>query len=238
MFIECHVDANPRAEIEWTKDGVFRLLTHLIIVSSKSLQVLLKESEGLEIENTPDGACRLRIPNFMKDDVGLYKCQAKNKYGVADTRANLNVEIEEPEEVVEKKEHPPKFNPGLDDVSINAGEPLKLYCRVIAVPKATIMFYKDGLSLKSTDRIKIDYDEESGDCRLTIDSAEGNDAGAYRCVATNPLGSTNTSCQVGVKEKKEEVKKEGAEPMFTKGLVDQYVDRGETLTFKCAVTGL
>lgn len=33
------------------------------------------------------------------------------------------------------------------------------------------------------------------------------------------------------------MKKEGAEPFFTKGLVDQYVDRGDTLILKCAVTG-
>jgi hypothetical protein len=61
--------------------------------------------------------------------------------------------------------------------------------------------------------------------------------GAYRCVAKNPLGSSNTACQVAVKAKKEEPKREGAEPFFTRGLVDQYVDRGATMVFSCAVSG-
>jgi len=53
--------------------------------------------------------------------------------------------------------------------------------------------------------LKLEYDEESGDCHLTIDEMQESDAGAYRCVASNPLGSTNTACNVGVKSKKEEV---------------------------------
>jgi hypothetical protein len=40
-----------------------------------------------------------------------------------------------------------------------------------------------------------------------------------------------------VKAKKEETRKEGAEPFFTRGLVDQYVERGATMVFTCAVTG-
>ena len=36
---------------------------------------------------------------------------------------------------------------------------------------------------------------------------------------------------------KTETKKEGAEPFFTKSLIDAWIDRGETLTLTCAVTG-
>lgn len=51
------------------------------------------------------------------------------------------------------------------------------------------------------------------------------------------LGTTNTACLLTIKKVKEEVKKEGEEPMFTKGLVDKWIDRGGSLIFNCTVTG-
>ncbi|EJW70444.1 hypothetical protein WUBG_18649 [Wuchereria bancrofti] len=73
--IECHVDAKPIANIVWTKDGI-----------------TLTESDRIEIRNTPDGACRVRISNFCDDDVGIYKCTASNTFGTTDTRSNLNIQ--------------------------------------------------------------------------------------------------------------------------------------------------
>ncbi|KAI1702784.1 immunoglobulin domain-containing protein [Ditylenchus destructor] len=220
MNIECHVDAKPGAEITWTKDGKE-----------------LRPSDGVEIENTIEGACRVKIPKFTEEHLGEYKCTAINTHGKADTICHLNIEPVSEEVVDTRKEHPPKFNPGLEDVTLNADDTLKLFCHVIAVPAAGVTWYKDGLPLRNTEKIHIDNDVENGDCRLVIDGVGDEDKGAYRCVATNKLGSTNTACQVNVKSKKEEVKKEGAEPFFTKGLVDQWIDRGETLSFHCEVTG-
>uniref|UniRef100_A0A915E306 Ig-like domain-containing protein n=1 Tax=Ditylenchus dipsaci TaxID=166011 RepID=A0A915E306_9BILA len=204
MSIECHVDAKPGAEIEWTFNGK-----------------PLKSSDHLEIYNSPDGACRVKIEKFQKEHIGNYKCTATNTHGQADTRANLNYDVDEDEQAETKKEYPPKFNPGLADVNLNAKQQLQLTCHVDAIPKAGVIWYKDGLPLKSNDKISIENDLESGDCCLTIDEVDAGDAGAY------------SKCE----EQKEEFKKEGAEPFFTRGLIDQYIDRGETLTFHCEVTG-
>jgi hypothetical protein len=73
MFIECHVDANPKADIVWEYNG-------------KPLPSFA------EVDNTFDGACRLKIPNFTSEHKGAYKCIATNIHGVADTIANLDVE--------------------------------------------------------------------------------------------------------------------------------------------------
>lgn len=51
------------------------------------------------------------------------------------------------------------------------------------------------------------------------------------------LGTTNTVCLLTVKRPKEEIKREGEEPMFTKGLVDKWIDRGASLMLNCVVTG-
>ncbi|KAK6021957.1 immunoglobulin I-set domain protein, partial [Ostertagia ostertagi] len=122
LAIECHVDAKPVAEIEWFKDGESKL----------------EASEGIEIRNTSDGACRVRIAKFGKEDVGVYLCVAKNPLGVADTRSTYSVEVMEKEEVVEKNEYAPRFNPGLEDRTVNLGQSIHLSCTVDAIPKAGV----------------------------------------------------------------------------------------------------
>uniref|UniRef100_A0A1I7VN34 Immunoglobulin I-set domain-containing protein n=1 Tax=Loa loa TaxID=7209 RepID=A0A1I7VN34_LOALO len=217
--IECHVDAKPTANIVWTKDGV-----------------TLVESDRIEIHNTPNGACRVRISNFGKDDVGTYKCTATNTLGVADTRSNLNIQIKEKEEVIAKKEFPPRFNPPLTDKFADIDETVRLSCKVDASPKAAITWYKDGVPLRSNGRIVIENDDD-GNCLLTINHSTESDDGAYRCVAVNDIGSSNSACVVSIRKIKEEVKKEGEEPFFTKGLVDKWLERGDKLTLQCTVIG-
>lgn len=219
MTIECHVDAKPIAEITWFKDGQE-----------------LKSTERLEIRNTSDGACRIRVDRFREEDCGVYKCVAKNELGVADTQSTYSVEVTEEIEEVKKREFAPKFNPGLEDRAVNVGQPLKLSCKVTANPRAAVTWYKDGLPLRSDGRIILDYADD-GSCSLTIPETKEKDEGSYRCVATNEHGSINTSCLVTVKAPKVETKKEGEEPFFTKNLVDAWTDRGETFTLKCAVKG-
>lgn len=50
------------------------------------------ESDRIEIRNSLDGACRVRINNFGEDDIGIYKCSASNTFGTADTRSNLTIQ--------------------------------------------------------------------------------------------------------------------------------------------------
>ncbi|KAL3997510.1 Immunoglobulin I-set domain family protein [Acanthocheilonema viteae] len=217
--IECHVDAKPTADIVWTKDGA-----------------TLIESDRIEIRNTPDGACRVRINNFGKDDVGIYKCTASNTFGVADTRSNLTIQMKEQEEVIAKKQFPPRFNPPLVDKFADIDETVRLSCKVDASPKASITWYKDGVPLRNNGRIIIENDDD-GNCLLTVNHSTESDDGAYRCVAINDIGSSNSACMVSIRKIKEEVKKEGEEPFFTKGLVDKWLERGEKLILQCTVIG-
>ncbi|CAI2304070.1 unnamed protein product [Caenorhabditis sp. 36 PRJEB53466] len=219
MFIECHVDANPTAEIEWFKDGK-----------------KIEHSAHLEIRNTVDGACRIKIVPFEKDDCGVYVCVAVNELGQAETQATYQVEVVEHVEEEKKKEYAPRINPPLEDKTVNGGQPIRLSCKVDAIPRASVVWYKDGLPIRADSRISVQYDDD-GTATLAINESTEADIGAYRCVATNAHGTINTSCSVNVKVPKLEVKKEGEEPFFTKGLVDLWADRGDSFTLKCAVTG-
>uniref|UniRef100_A0A0N5CB57 Muscle M-line assembly protein unc-89 n=1 Tax=Strongyloides papillosus TaxID=174720 RepID=A0A0N5CB57_STREA len=203
---ECHVDAKPKAEITW-------LFNDTIITS---------DMKGIEFINTPDGCCKLRILHLTEEFVGMYTCIAKNTYGVADTRANLNIEEEHIEKIEHKREYPPRFNPQLEDVILEIGKTITLETVVDAIPMANISWYKDGLPIKATSNMKIDFDEESGRCMLTINNVSQENTGAYR---------------LGIKTPKIEFVKEGEEPFFTKGLIDKWVDRGGELSMTCTVTG-
>ncbi|VDN04253.1 unnamed protein product [Thelazia callipaeda] len=220
MTIECHVDAKPIADISWSKDGVS-----------------LMKSDRIEIHNSSDGACRVKIKDFNEEDVGTYKCTATNKFGVAETKSNLNIQAEIVEEEKKKREFAPRFNPPLTDKFANINETIRLSCKVDAIPKASVTWYKDGIPMRDNGRICIEYDSDQGHCLLTINHSTESDDGAYRCVAVNDLGSTNSACLVSISKLKEEVKDEGEEPFFTKGLVDKWLERGDKLTLKCVVTG-
>ncbi|CAL2029366.1 unnamed protein product [Caenorhabditis brenneri] len=219
MFIECHVDANPTAEITWFKDGI-----------------KIEHSVHTEIRNTVDGACRIKISPFEESDIGVYMCVAVNELGQAETQATYQVEVIEHVEEQKKKEYAPRINPPLEDKTVNGGQPIRLSCKVDAIPRASVVWYKDGLPIRADSRISIQY-EGDGTASLAINDSTEADIGAYRCVATNAHGTINTSCSVNVKVPKQEIKKEGEEPFFTKGLVDLWTDRGETFTLKCAVNG-
>ncbi|GMS98905.1 hypothetical protein PENTCL1PPCAC_21080, partial [Pristionchus entomophagus] len=219
MSMECHVDANPGAEITWFKDGAE-----------------LKSTDRLEIWNSTDGACRITITKFGQEDTGVYQCVAKNSYGVADTRANYNVEVPKVEEVVSKNEYAPRFNPPLENWVGPAGKTVTLACKVEGIPRASVSWFKDGLPVKKDDRHTVEYADD-GNCSLTIRDCKDSDGGSYRCVASNPLGSTNCSSLVTIKTPRAESKKEGEEPFFTRSLAETWCDRGETLVMKCAVTG-
>lgn len=96
--------------------------------------------------------------------------------------------VKELEEREEKLEYAPRFNPPLTDRFVEDGEKVILTCRVEAVPRANVVWYKDGLPLKNDGRTLTECDDE-GNCILTIFAANESDDGAYRCVATNEHGS-------------------------------------------------
>ncbi len=110
--------------------------------------------------------------------------------------------VDQTEEKTDKTAYAPRFNPGLSDLSVRAGGHISLRCTVDAIPVATVLWYKDGLPLKSDGRVRIERDD-NGNCMLTIDNALESDDGAYRVTASNEHGTINTACNVIVKGKHE-----------------------------------
>ena len=112
-----------------------------------------------------------------------------------------------------RKEYAPKFIEELSDCSKKIGQSLNLRCQVDGKPTPDVKWFKDGVVVRPQAGIKLANHEvwvmriansfrmdmsEDGWCSLTIDEVSDSDAGAYRCVAMNILGSCNTVSMVTV----------------------------------------
>ncbi|XP_033233658.1 titin homolog isoform X5 [Drosophila pseudoobscura] len=70
---------------------------------------------------------------------------------------------------------------------------------------------------------------------LEIKSAELNDSGIYRCIASNQNGEVETSCLVTIYEAPSS--KFGTPPIFTRNIRDAYHSQSNSLTLECKVSG-
>lgn len=72
--LECKATGKPAPEIRWYKE-----------------EKEIKSSKHIEITTTAEGTQVALIKNAEVADAGKYKCEAKNKAGVAKTVASLDV---------------------------------------------------------------------------------------------------------------------------------------------------
>ena len=72
------------------------------------------------------------------------------------------------------------------------GENITLHCNATGNPLPTLSWTKDGSEISNNPRISFSEDKN----QLTITKAERVDSGAYRCVASNSLGSNTSDAAV------------------------------------------
>jgi myosin-light-chain kinase len=93
----------------------------------------------------------------------------------------------------------PRITARLQDVRVQEGQPLKLYCKIEGDPLPEITWFKDGEKVAPSDRLVLEQDPD-GSARLIIPSCTLNDDGIYRVIATNPHGSANDKCTATVRK--------------------------------------
>lgn len=120
-----------------------------------------------------------------------------------------------------------------------------------------LLRFKDGIPVRPNANIRVEMTED-GRCRLTIAEVKSTDEGAYRCLATNIIGSSNSAAFLTVSREfltlrldfsltihinnfflgeKQEKKAGGEAPSFLLPLRDTTVDSGSSVTLKCSVAG-
>ncbi|KAM9505201.1 basement membrane-specific heparan sulfate proteoglycan core protein-like isoform 9-T9 [Salvelinus alpinus] len=121
----------------------------------------------------------LILPSVGRADSGEYICNATNNMGTTEVTIMLDVET------------PPYATSLPDDVAVRVGEVIRLQCLAHGTPPLLLQWTKLNGSLSTR------ADVQGGD--LQINLAIPEDAGTYKCVATNKVGTSEAHAKVTVR---------------------------------------
>ncbi|XP_056668537.1 hemicentin-2 isoform X2 [Monodelphis domestica] len=166
--------ADDRTDFTVTKMAPVVLTCHTtgvptpVVSWSKGGAQLGKRGSGYRV--SPTGA--LEIEQALPIHTGRYTCTARNAAGVAHKHVILMVQAS------------PVINPLPSVVHVMALDDVVLPCEASGIPRPTITWQKEGLSIPTGTGAQI---LSSGQLRISRASAE--DAGNYLCIAKNPSGT-------------------------------------------------
>eukprot|EP00079_Xenopus_tropicalis_P037485 XP_017951256.1 PREDICTED: basement membrane-specific heparan sulfate proteoglycan core protein [Xenopus tropicalis] len=120
----------------------------------------------------------LIIPKAALQDSGQYICNASNAEGYSEVFVTLDVET------------PPYATTLPDEVSVSVGEVIQIQCLAHGTSPLKFQWSKVNGSLPDRATVR--------DSTLHINLAKAADAGTYRCVVGNKVGSSKTFAQVSV----------------------------------------
>ena len=106
---------------------------------------------------------------------------------------------------------------------------MKLTCSLKGTPQPTIQWIKDGKPLKTSKRVKDEFDGEV--TSVVFSQVDLDDEGDYKCVAQNELGSASCSAELLVNEA-------DSTPEFTETMKDIEVAVGDEGRFDVRVSGV
>lgn len=89
----------------------------------------------------------------------------------------------------------PRFIRKISDTQVIEKRVTKLEAEILAVPKPTVVWFKDGEAIKSDERVTA-HDAKGGVFQLTIKNSRKDDTGVYTCKALNDIGETECIAQL------------------------------------------
>uniref|UniRef100_A0A8C2WMG3 Heparan sulfate proteoglycan 2 n=1 Tax=Cyclopterus lumpus TaxID=8103 RepID=A0A8C2WMG3_CYCLU len=121
----------------------------------------------------------LVLPTVGRQDSGEYICTATNNMGTSEVTIMLDVET------------PPYATSVPDDVAVRVGEVIRLQCLAHGTPPLTYTWTKLDGNLPPRAQVS------GGDLQINLATAE--DAGSYKCVATNKVANSEVIAKVAVR---------------------------------------
>ncbi|XP_047025271.1 obscurin isoform X5 [Helicoverpa zea] len=203
--------ADPQPHVSWLLNGNELTPSANIITSAdtKDLDHGLKEC-----------TFTLQIPTGRHTDTGEYTIVAKNKYGVGESSARLDILLR------------PEIE-GLKDVTAVPYEETTFIANVRANPIAEVKWHKDGYEIQPSGRYDIVSDMggagEAEVHKLTVRKVGVDDAGVYTLIAKNDVGETSQQARLSVHT---------GVPVFTKPLQKQSVKDYDDVTLKVRCDGV
>ncbi|XP_061389091.1 muscle M-line assembly protein unc-89 [Musca vetustissima] len=158
----------------------------------------MKDDEWVKYSETvknlsEEGKAIIELQNVTSDSSGVYKCVARNDYSEIDTSCYFKVYSAK----TDGDEHEPIFALPLRDVYHSSQNDLILDTKIRGNPRPVITWTKDQLPVVLDDRV-VQIEHLDGICELIINKPTPADSGNYTCIATNKLGSQQTSHSVVV----------------------------------------
>lgn len=128
------------------------------------------------------------------DDSGTYTATATNEHGSVSCHCSLTVDKGIRAYIA------PEFLVGLEsDYQIQTGGEIRLSAQIEAYPTVGVNWYRNGVRIRSSRRINATLDND-GFIELVIANATSDDAGTYKCVATNAVGRAESLCNIVILE--------------------------------------
>ncbi|CAH0724488.1 unnamed protein product, partial [Brenthis ino] len=199
--------ADPLPHVAWLLNGKELVPDATLVtdVESKDLEHDIKEC-----------TFTLHIPTGRHADTGIYTVQAKNKYGIGESSARLDILLR------------PEVEP-LKDITTVPFEETTFITKIRANPIAEVKWSKDGYVIVPSDRLEIIEDRSAETFSLVVKSVTIEDAGVYSVTAKNELGETVQQAKLNVHTDK---------PAFVRPLQKQIVKDYDDVTLRVRCDGV
>lgn len=171
--LQCTVAAEPQPTLEWFKDGA-----------------KVKESRRVKSERDGETAC-LSFRETLPGDNAEYKCVATNDLGSASCSERLTVKV------LSK----PEFKDKMKGVEVVEGDSATFEVQVVGYPEPSVEWFRGTTQLKNDERFEIKESKEENRFSLVIGAVKRDDAGMYKCVASNEVGKNTCRADLNVKER-------------------------------------
>jgi len=222
------VEGKPKPHVQWFKDGKeLRPSTHYDIHHSLgicSLEIISCEpgdagrysclaSNSIGEEETSckvdiAGKTYSRPQGFVASSFGSTSSYSRSSRrtertedvtdnGYTRTRRVTEIKSSSSRYSSDKAAVPPVFIENLTAQKLEEGDTLTFICKVTGTPDPDIEWYMDGRMLSVSDGFRMTYYD--GTCKLSKGMISVEDAGNYRCSATNVNGTVSTSCKLEVR---------------------------------------
>ncbi|XP_050698180.1 obscurin-like isoform X5 [Eriocheir sinensis] len=194
-----HVKGDPMPEVQFLKD-----------------EQDIVEDERVTIHRDQQvGHYELLISHVQKEDEGVYKCVARNRFGKAECDAQMTVSDEK-----------------LVFQALSGKGSL-----LATGEKAEFKWFRDGQEFDPLERFNVMFKDDEDTLALVFQNVTPEDAGLYTCVASTSCGKISCSAELTVEGSINRLLRDPEPPSIKEEMTDTTVSIGGSAMLECKIGG-